>query len=68
MIGQVQVTRYGDPTVAAEKIRAHKEQILALANSFHPSMQRRGGGAREVEVRVCPRPRAAGASRCSSST
>ena len=27
MIGQVQVTRYGDPTIAAEKIRAHKEQM-----------------------------------------
>ena len=56
MIGQVQVTRYGDPTIAAEKIRAHKEQILALANSFHPSMQRRGGGARDVEVRLLPAP------------
>jgi hydroxymethylglutaryl-CoA reductase len=56
MIGQVQVTRYGDPTVATERILAHKEQILALANSFHPSMLARGGGARDVEVRVLPAP------------
>jgi hydroxymethylglutaryl-CoA reductase len=56
MIGQVQVTRYGDPTVATESILAHKEQILALANSFHPSMVARGGGARDVEVRVLPAP------------
>ncbi|MBZ4419043.1 hydroxymethylglutaryl-CoA reductase, degradative [Myxococcus sp. RHSTA-1-4] len=56
MIGQVQVTRYGDPTVATERILAHKEQILALANSFHPSMVARGGGARDVEVRVLPAP------------
>jgi hydroxymethylglutaryl-CoA reductase len=56
MIGQVQVTRYGDPTVATENILAHKEQILALANSFHPSMVARGGGARDVEVRVLPAP------------
>jgi hydroxymethylglutaryl-CoA reductase len=59
MIGQVQVTRYGDPTIAAEKIRDHKEQILALANSFHPSMQRRGGGARDIEVRLLPAPEGA---------
>lgn len=56
MIGQVQVTRYGDPTVATELILEHKEQILALANSFHPSMVARGGGARDVEVRVLPAP------------
>jgi hydroxymethylglutaryl-CoA reductase len=56
MIGQVQVTRYGDPTVATERILAHKEQLLALANSFHPSMVARGGGARDVEVRVLPAP------------
>src|SRR4029077_7803822 len=41
---------------ASERILAHKEQILALANSFHPAMVRRGGGARDVEVRVLPAP------------
>ncbi|MCP3165712.1 hydroxymethylglutaryl-CoA reductase, degradative [Myxococcus qinghaiensis] len=56
MIGQVQVTRYGDPTEATEKILAHKEQLLALANSFHPAMVARGGGAKDVEVRVLPAP------------
>ncbi|WP_164020556.1 hydroxymethylglutaryl-CoA reductase, degradative [Pyxidicoccus trucidator] len=56
MIGQVQVTRFGDPTVATERILEHKEQLLALANSFHPSMLARGGGARDVEVRVLPAP------------
>src|SRR5262252_9273877 len=60
MIGQVQVTQYGDPTVASRAILAHREQILALANSFHPAMQRRGGGARDVEVRVLPAPEGAG--------
>jgi hydroxymethylglutaryl-CoA reductase len=38
MIAQVQVTRYGEPAQASEKILAHKEQLLALANSFHPSL------------------------------
>jgi len=59
MVGQVQVTGYGDPTLAMERVLEHREQILALANSFHPSMQRRGGGAREVEVRVLPAPEGA---------
>ena len=56
MIGQVQVTRYGDPSEAMGKILACKEEILALANSFHPAMLRRGGGARDVEVRILPAP------------
>ncbi len=56
MIGQVQVTEYGDPTEATRKILESKDQILALANSFHPAMVRRGGGARDVEVRVLPAP------------
>lgn len=56
MIGQIQVTRYGDPEVAKAKILDHKEQLLALANSFHPAMVRRGGGAKDVEVRVLPAP------------
>jgi hydroxymethylglutaryl-CoA reductase len=56
MIGQVQVTGYGDPSEASKKLVAHKEQLLALANSFHPSLMTRGGGARDVEVRVLPAP------------
>ncbi|MFT3708946.1 MAG: hydroxymethylglutaryl-CoA reductase, degradative [Archangium sp.] len=56
MIGQVQVTGYGDAAVAAKALVDHKEQILALANSFHPSMLARGGGAREMDVRVLPAP------------
>jgi hydroxymethylglutaryl-CoA reductase len=60
MIGQVQVTEYGDPTLASRTILAHREQILALANSFQPAMQRRGGGARDIEVRVLPAPEGPG--------
>src|SRR5215471_4125776 len=56
MIGQVQVTRYGDPTVASQRLQAAKDQILALANSFQPQLLRRGGGARDIEVRVLPAP------------
>lgn len=56
MVGQIQVTRYGDPTQASQRILAAREQILALANSFHPQMVRRGGGAKDIEVRVLPAP------------
>jgi hydroxymethylglutaryl-CoA reductase len=56
MIGQVQVTDYGDPTAASRKLQEHKEQLLALANSFHPALQARGGGARDIEVRLLPAP------------
>src|SRR6185295_9890557 len=49
MIGQVQVTRYGDPLEARERILARREQVLALANSFHPQLVRRGGGGRSLE-------------------
>jgi hydroxymethylglutaryl-CoA reductase len=56
MVGQIQVTNYGDADRAREAVLSHTEELLALANSFHPAMQRRGGGAREVEVRVLPAP------------
>ncbi|MFO0646875.1 MAG: hypothetical protein U0326_11605 [Polyangiales bacterium] len=56
MAAQIQLTRYGDPAVARAKILAAREEILALADSFHPSLIRRGGGAREVEVRVLDAP------------
>ncbi|HYO53951.1 hydroxymethylglutaryl-CoA reductase, degradative [Archangium sp.] len=56
MIGQVQLTRYGDPTEATKKIFAAREALLALANSFHPSMVKRGGGCKDIEVRVLPAP------------
>jgi hydroxymethylglutaryl-CoA reductase len=59
MIGQVQVTNFGDPTAATKALVSHKEQLLAVANSFHPSMVARGGGARDIEVRVLPAPEGA---------
>ncbi|HJQ83707.1 MAG TPA: hydroxymethylglutaryl-CoA reductase, degradative [Candidatus Binatia bacterium] len=60
MIAQVQVARYGDPEVAAGRILAAKPRLLALANRFHPTMVRRGGGARDIEVRILPAPEGAG--------
>ncbi len=56
MLGQVQVTRFGDAEGATQRLLAHKEPLLALANSFHPQLVARGGGARDIEVRVLPAP------------
>ncbi|NTX07754.1 MULTISPECIES: hydroxymethylglutaryl-CoA reductase, degradative [Myxococcus] len=56
MIGQVQLTRYGTPEVARSRLLAGREHLLALANSFHPALERRGGGARDVQVRILPAP------------
>jgi hydroxymethylglutaryl-CoA reductase len=56
MIAQVQVTQYGDLEAARQALLDSKEEILALANSFHPQMVRRGGGAKDIDVRVLPAP------------
>ncbi len=56
MIGQVQVSSYGDPLAARERLLSAREELLALANSFHPRMVQRGGGAKDVEVRILPAP------------
>ena len=60
MIAQVQVASVPDIAKAKEAIEAHREEILALADSFHPAMVARGGGARDVEVRVLEAPEGPG--------
>jgi hydroxymethylglutaryl-CoA reductase len=50
LIGQVQVVIDGDPEAAKSVLLENKEKILALANSLHPKMVARGGGALDIEV------------------
>ena len=50
LIGQVQVVLDKDPQAAMEALLAAKEDILSLANSLHPKMVARGGGALDIEV------------------
>jgi hydroxymethylglutaryl-CoA reductase len=52
MIGQVQITELANPVQAREKLMAEKDAILATANALHPMMKARGGGAKEIEVRL----------------
>ena len=60
LIGQVQVVQLEDPAAAREAVLARKEEIVNLANSLHPKMVARGGGARDVEAFVYEPPADAG--------
>lgn len=52
MIGQIQVVGCADFHTAQQRIDEHKDHLLAVANTVHPTMVARGGGARGLEVRV----------------
>lgn len=51
MIGQMQLLDVKDWGLAKEQIAANKQRLLDLANQANPSIVKRGGGAREIEVR-----------------
>jgi len=50
LIGQVQVVDTHDPLEAIDALKARRDDILSLANSLHPKMVARGGGARDIEL------------------
>lgn len=50
IIGQVQVLDVSDPDAACRRILDGRQRILDVANSTHPNMVARGGGALDVEV------------------
>ena len=52
LIGQVQIADLTDVHTAKNKLLEHKEDILNLANSLHPKMVARGGGAIDIEVHI----------------
>lgn len=52
LVGQVVIT--DDQNTTVEWLRAHRQQILTIANAAHPSMQKRGGGAEDIRVRKLP--------------
>jgi hydroxymethylglutaryl-CoA reductase len=56
LIGQIQIVNLGDIEKAKKAIMSHKREIISLANSFHPNMVARGGGARDIELHVHPLP------------
>jgi hydroxymethylglutaryl-CoA reductase len=54
LIGQIQVLELPDLPRAKAAVLEHRQEILDLANSFHPRMVARGGGAVDLEVHSYP--------------
>jgi hydroxymethylglutaryl-CoA reductase len=54
LIGQIQVLDLKNLPQAKNAVLQNSEEIINLANSMHPNMVARGGGAREIEVRILP--------------
>ncbi len=54
LIGQIQVMDVGHVSRAQHAVLENKNEILNLANSLHPNMVARGGGAKDLEVNILP--------------
>ena len=54
LIGQIQVLELPDLPRARAAVLEHRQEILDLANSFHPRMVARGGGAVDLEIHSFP--------------
>ncbi len=54
LIGQIQIIDPPNMTRARAAVLEHKQEILDLANSFHPRMVARGGGAVDIEIASYP--------------
>jgi len=54
LIGQIQVVDVEHASKAQHALLQKKEEILNLANSLHPKMVARGGGAKDLEVIIRP--------------
>lgn len=52
LMGQVQVVDMPQVSAARDAVLQYKADILRLANSLHPNMVARGGGAKDLEVVV----------------
>ena len=54
LIGQIQVVDVPHPQRAKAALLQRKSEILNLANSLHPNMVARGGGAKDLDVLIHP--------------
>ncbi|MCD6160956.1 MAG: hydroxymethylglutaryl-CoA reductase, degradative [candidate division Zixibacteria bacterium] len=52
MIGQVQVINVHNHEKAKELLLSRKQEIIDVANLYHPRMVARGGGVKDIEVRI----------------
>lgn len=49
LIGQIQLADIKEPDPAVQALYAARGELLDLANSLHPNLLARGGGAKEIE-------------------
>ena len=52
MVAQVQILDVADPHAARLRILAEREALLARLQGLHPSIEKRGGGPRDIEVHL----------------
>ncbi len=52
LIGQVHVADTGDPDHAIAALESAKPSLLEAANAVHPRLAERGGGVRDIEIRL----------------
>ncbi len=52
MIGQIQVVGCDDFSAAEKSVLSQKEALVRQANEAYPSLQKRGGGAVDLDVRM----------------
>jgi hydroxymethylglutaryl-CoA reductase len=52
MIGQIQVVNVPNFDQATSELMKHQTDLIQKANNAHPSLQKRGGGALEIAVRL----------------
>lgn len=60
LIGQIQLVDVDHPMKVQHLLLQKKKEIINLANSLHPNMVERGGGAVDVEVMIYPQSRHSG--------
>ena len=54
LIGQIQIVDVDNTSKVQSSILQNKKEIINLANSLHPNMFARGGGAKDIEVKIYP--------------
>ena len=52
LIGQIQVVNPPDAEQAQDRVMFHKSELIDKLNKLHPKMVERGGGVRDIEVRI----------------
>lgn len=55
IIGQIQIAKAKNSESTVQKILEKKGYLIELANSTAEGMRKRGGGVRDIEVRIIPR-------------